>query len=189
MYRDLVDPKGEYETPYWLFNYLNTFWHFKLDPCASEDNNLNLPFTYTESHDGLTQPWLHNAFVNPPYGAANEIRWVKKSVEEHIRNKITVFLVLPAKTEASWFERAYRNAKAILFIDKRINFEKNKKQVSGNNIGTIIFGYITRKDMENNFEYFYLESLKLGGGFTGTDPRPVIFWPNRDKMKDKYGFQ
>lgn len=68
---------NEWETPQDLFDKLNEFYHFNLDP-ASTDDNAKCDNHYTIEDDGLSKDWGGcNVFVNPPYG--REIgKWVKK---------------------------------------------------------------------------------------------------------------
>lgn len=149
MYKDLVtDGKGEYNTPKYLFNYLNTFFKIELDPCADPSNYLNTKYYFTKEQDGLEQEWRFDAFVNPPYGIENEIEWIEKAMLEHDKNDINIFLLLPNKTEAPWFSKLFISSNIIIFPQQRINFLphgplKQGKKKYGNIMGSVIFGLIT----------------------------------------------
>ena len=92
----------EWATPKNFFNELNNEFHFTLDPCATELNHKCDKY-YTIKENGLEQNWKGEiVFCNPPYG--KEIsKWVKKCYEEHKKNGITVVMLIPARTDTSYF--------------------------------------------------------------------------------------
>jgi hypothetical protein len=52
---------------------------FDLDPCASADNRLKIPKTYTIENDGLAAEWQGRVWLNPPY--SNAAMWVRRLAE------------------------------------------------------------------------------------------------------------
>jgi phage N-6-adenine-methyltransferase len=83
-------------TPLDLFVSLNDEFHFKLDPCTTDDNPPQTPLYYTKETDGLSKPWYDSTFVNPPYGNGVN-KWLEKAVNEMKRGVTSVFLV-PVRT-------------------------------------------------------------------------------------------
>lgn len=111
-----------WSTPQDLFDKLNDEFHFTLDPCANEENHKCDKY-YSKEQDGLIQDWTNETvFCNPPYG--KEIKkWVKKCYEESINNGITIVMLIPARTDTSYFhDYIYHKAKEIRFIRGRLKF-------------------------------------------------------------------
>jgi len=112
---------GEWETPQNLYDALDHTFHFTLDPCASQGNAKCAKF-YTKEQDGLEQSWAGEVvFMNPPYG--REIgKWVRKAFLEWKHNGVPVVLLLPARTDTTWFHECCIYAAAIHFIRGRLHF-------------------------------------------------------------------
>src|SRR5882672_11488577 len=51
---------SEWTTPTWLYDALNTEFHFTLDPCATPENARCQQF-FTAQQDGLAQDWGRHA--------------------------------------------------------------------------------------------------------------------------------
>lgn len=196
MYKDLVDRKGEYNTPKYLFNYLNKHFHFTLDPCSTEDNYLGTKFYMTEKDDGLNQNWYFDSiFINPPYGKDNERLWIEKAIKEHTKNGSTIFLLLPAKTEASWYNKLFCMSTVIIFPQKRIHFIHKGKKRNGNNIGSIIFGLIKRyndingkipnQDTVNKLEEFFKQNDEFDIPMDIYEDK-IIAFPDRKVLEKNY---
>jgi phage N-6-adenine-methyltransferase len=85
--------KQDWQTPLWLFRYLDDRYRFELDAAASKENALCSRF-YTKEDNALIQPWCRSTFCNPPW--KNPLPWVKKAWAEwtYYRNK--THMVLPA---------------------------------------------------------------------------------------------
>lgn len=111
-------------TPQDFFDKLNKEFHFTLDACATPENAKCERF-FTKEQDGLAQPWNGIVWCNPPYG--REIsKWVKRALESSKNGSIVVML-LPARTDTSWFhEYIYNKAKEIRFIRGRLKFGGSK---------------------------------------------------------------
>jgi len=113
-------------TPQNFFDELNAEFHFTLDPCATPENAKCAKY-FTAEDDGLKQDWAgHTVFCNPPYG--REIgKWVKKCYEESKKPGITVVMLIPARTDTSYFhDYIYKKAKEIRFVRGRLKFGNSK---------------------------------------------------------------
>lgn len=71
---------------------------YALDPCATPNNHLERPFTFTEKEDGLKQDWTMNGnietiFVNPPFSKKRQ--FVEKAYEETQKEGVIVDMLLP----------------------------------------------------------------------------------------------
>ncbi len=117
---------SEWETPQELFNELNEEFNFTLDPCATHENAKCKKF-YTIKEDGLKQNWQgETVFCNPPYGKAIK-NWVKKCYEESRKPNTTVVMLIPARTDTTYFhEYIYKKAKEIRFVRGRLKFGNSK---------------------------------------------------------------
>ena len=118
---------NEWATPQIFFDELDEEFHFTLDPCADESNH-KCDTYYTLADDGLNQDWGgQTVFCNPPYG--REIsKWVKKSYEESQKPDTTVVMLIPARTDTTYFH-AYIYQKPsveVRFIKGRLKFGDGK---------------------------------------------------------------
>lgn len=111
-----------WSTPQDFFDELNAEFHFTLDPCATRENAKCARF-FTVEDDGLKQDWQgETVFCNPPYGRAIK-DWVKKCYEESKKPGTTVVMLIPARTDTSYFhDYIYGKAREIRFIRGRLKF-------------------------------------------------------------------
>ena len=119
--------KCEWETPEWLYNFLNMYYHFTLDPCADKNNHKCDKF-YTKEDNGLLQDWSgETVFCNPPYGR-ELYKWVEKCFCENAKNDVEIVMLIPARTDTRWFHQfIYNNNKCyIIFLKGRLKFGKAK---------------------------------------------------------------
>lgn len=108
-----------WSTPDDFFAELDKEFHFTLDVCATADN-AKCDDYYTEAMDGLSLKWDGIVWCNPPYGR-NINKWIKKAVNAALEGA-TVVMLLPARTDTTWFhELIYRRAE-IRFIRGRLKF-------------------------------------------------------------------
>lgn len=117
----------EWATPQSFFDELNKEFRFTLDPCST-DYNAKCELHYTIDNDGLTQNWGgHRVFCNPPYG--RKIKdWVKKCYLESRKPNTLVVLLIPARTDTSYFhDYIYKKAREIRFIRGRLHFNESKQ--------------------------------------------------------------
>ena len=117
---------NEWETPQDFFDKLNKEFNFTLDPCATPQNAKCKKF-YTIKEDGLKQNWQgETVFCNPPYGRSIK-DWVKKCYEESKKPNTLVVMLIPARTDTSYFhDYIYKKAREIRFIRGRLKFGNSK---------------------------------------------------------------
>ena len=116
----------QWATPSAFFDVLNAEFDFNLDPCCTHEN-AKCALHYTIEDDGLTKNWGgRRVFCNPPYG--REIRkWVRKCHDESRKPGTLVVMLIPARTDTSWFhDYIYNRAKEIRFIRGRLHFNDSK---------------------------------------------------------------
>ncbi len=118
MYSSATD---EWATPQDLFDSLDREFHFTLDPCANELNHKCERY-YSRADDGLSKNWGGQiVFCNPPYGRQIG-KWVRKASEESKKPGTVVVMLIPARTDTSWFhDYIYRKAE-VRFVRGRIKF-------------------------------------------------------------------
>lgn len=117
---------NEWATPVAFYEELNKEFNFTLDPCATDANHKCNKY-FTKEIDGLAQSWAGEVvFCNPPYG--KELgKWVKKCYEEHIKHGITVVMLIPARTDTTYFHSYIYNYAEIRFIKGRLKFNDGKQ--------------------------------------------------------------
>lgn len=126
----------DWATPQWLLDKIaqetNHHRPFMLDPCASAENAKCVKF-YTEADDGLIQPWAkyRSIFINPPYSQIK--KWVKKTYEESQLfpnddqwSDCVATLLIPARTDTTWWHDYIVNAAQIFFLRGRVKFGTSK---------------------------------------------------------------
>lgn len=113
-----------WETPQDLFDKLNEEFHFNLDVCATADNAKCAAF-YGPEQDGLIQPWYGNCWCNPPYGRQVG-KWVKKAYDTAYVDGNLVVMLLPARTDTSWFHEYIYDKAEIRFLKGRLKFGGSK---------------------------------------------------------------
>ena len=113
----------EWCTPQDFYDELDKEFNFTLDVAATKDNALCEHF-YTAEEDGLSQPWnppTGAVFCNPPYGR-EIIKWVKKAYAEARLHPVTIVMLLPARTDTSYFHDYIYNHALVRFIRGRLRF-------------------------------------------------------------------
>lgn len=121
---------NEWETPDDIFSALNCFFRFTLDPAATEEN-AKCDKYFTIETDGLSQSWKNETvWLNPPYG--REIsKWIKKAYEESLNGFTTVVMLIPARTDTSYWHEYVLKSSQIHYIRGRLKF-KNKGKGDSN---------------------------------------------------------
>jgi site-specific DNA-methyltransferase (adenine-specific) len=111
----------EWATPQWLFDVLDSIYHFTLDPCSAHEN-AKCRKHYTREDDGLLQSWEgETVFINPPYGK-EIVLWVKKCFQESGSGRGCKVALLPARTDTRWFHNYVYGRAEIYFIKGRLKF-------------------------------------------------------------------
>ena len=107
-------------TPQAFYDQLNQEFGFTLDPCALPDNAKCAKF-FTPEDDGLAQDWSgERVFCNPPYGR-KIAAWVKKCHDEAQKGAFVVMLI-PARTDTSYFHDYIYHKAEIRFVRGRLKF-------------------------------------------------------------------
>lgn len=119
--------KQDWETPTKFFDDLHERFNFNID-VASNGNNAKLERYFTEKQNALNQQWEGRVFCNPPYG--REIKhWIKKAQEESLKpyNDLIVLLI-PARTDTSYWHDYIFGKAEVEFLRGRLKFEVNGEQ-------------------------------------------------------------
>lgn len=121
----MTSNSNEWATPIKFFKELNKEFEFTLDPCATKENAKCKKY-YTKEDNGLTKDWNgERVFCNPPYG--REIQyWVKKCYEENKSNNTFIVMLIPARTDTSYFHDYIYHKQEIRFIRGRLKFNDGK---------------------------------------------------------------
>lgn len=109
-------------TPQDFFDELNNEFNFVLDAAATS-KSAKCDLYYTPETDGLVQSWdfCGSVFCNPPYG--HEIKkWIEKAYRESLVVKYPIVLLIPARTDTSYFHDYIYGRSEIRFIRGRIRF-------------------------------------------------------------------
>ena len=103
-----------WQTPKYLYDKLDSEFHFDFDPC---------PYSEGEPlFDGLACEWKQKNFINPPYSRGLKEAFVVKAIHEARKGKVCV-LLLPVSTSTKLFhDWIVPHAKEIRFIKGRISF-------------------------------------------------------------------
>lgn len=111
-------------TPQKVFDELNAEFHFTLDPCAIAENAKCSKF-YTPEDDGLLQDWGGQiVFCNPPFSQMR--KWVEKCSLESKKENTKVVMLIPARTDTSYFHDFIYHKAEIRFIRGRLHFNDSK---------------------------------------------------------------
>lgn len=124
MFSSLSD---DWATPQDVFDRLDWFFHFTLDPCADHVNHKCKKY-YTKEVNGLIQDWAGEiVFCNPPYGRTATGDWAKKCFEESKKPRTIICLLIPARTDTKWFHKyCSGGSNRIIFIKGRLKFGNGK---------------------------------------------------------------
>lgn len=120
-----------WSTPKDVYEKLNKEFCFNYDPCPFAPNpvfeNEELPFEYennfSKTKNGLLTNWGGCSFVNPPYSDIKN--WCKKAYEEWKEGK-TVVMLIPSRTDTSYWHDYIMKADEIRFIRGRLKFGNSK---------------------------------------------------------------
>jgi len=111
---------NEWETPKYVFNYLDNEFNFTLDAAATKDNWLISDY-FTPEDDALTKDWsaYKSIWCNPPYGRLIS-KFIQKGYEESLKGCTVVFLI-PARVDTKWWHE-YCSKGEVRFIKGRLSF-------------------------------------------------------------------
>lgn len=109
----------EWKTPKEFLKKLESEFGKLFDPCPSKN------YTNGGKINGLKMNWRKRNFVNPPYTAQEQDKWVKKGFEEWKKGKLVIFLI-PARTDTKRFHKYILPYAEIRFIKGRLKFSEYK---------------------------------------------------------------
>ncbi len=121
-------------TPAYIFDALGCV--FDLDVAAPVSGPLHVPCRRWLSAGALEGEWTGFVFMNPPFGGRNGLEpWLDKFFAHGNGIALT-----PDRTSAPWWQKAAKQADAILFIDGKVRFLRpdGSEGVSPSN-GTTLF--------------------------------------------------
>lgn len=110
-------------TPPDFFAELDQEFHFDLDPAAT-DKSAKCAKYFTPADDGLSKDWGgRRVFCNPPYGRFIQ-DWVRKGYEESRKPGTVVVMLIPARTDTSYYHDYIFHGKAdeVRFLRGRLKF-------------------------------------------------------------------
>lgn len=123
--------RADWETPQRLFDQLDYEFRFTLDAAASDADTKVPGRYYTIRDNALVQNWAEDAHLfglglagavwcNPPYGRVIGA-FVRKGWEESQKG-VTVVMLLPARTDTSWWHDYVMKADEVRLIRGRLRF-------------------------------------------------------------------
>ena len=116
----MTSNSAEWATPIAFYDELNKEFGFTLDPCSTAENHKCDKY-YTKEDDGLSKDWSGEiVFCNPPYGRELP-KWVEKCHIESQRGT-TVVMLIPARTDTSYFHDYIYGKHEIRFVRGRLYF-------------------------------------------------------------------
>lgn len=115
----LTSNRGDWETPQAFFDLVDAEFGFTLDAAASP-TNAKAPAFYTETENGLIQPWTGTVWCNPPYGRGID-SWVRKGYESGQVGAIVVMLI-PARTDTRYWHDFVMHAAEVRLLRGRLVF-------------------------------------------------------------------
>ena len=117
----LSSKKMDWCTPQDFFDALDKEFRFTLDAAAT-NKSAKCAAYFTPEDDGLAQSWRgHTVFCNPPYG--RDIgRWVEKAWRESQDPTTTVVLLIPSRTDTSYFHDYILDRAEMRFLRGRLKF-------------------------------------------------------------------
>jgi hypothetical protein len=127
-----LEKSDEHYTPKWLFDEMGI--KFDLD-VASPIGGSHVPAHnyYTESDDGLSQPWSGNVWMNPPFSKPSP--WVEK----FIANNHGIALLVVSKSK--WFRDIWAVADAIAPTPYNFKFDRPDGSNKSISFQTFLFAF------------------------------------------------
>lgn len=117
--------KQDWPTPNDLFDALNKMYDFTFDLAASERNK-KCDMFFGEVDDALQQEWVgQSCWLNPPYGGSGRNKlsaWIEKAHSQSKKHGNRIVVLIPARTNTSWWHEHCMKAKEIIFINGRPKF-------------------------------------------------------------------
>jgi len=111
--RDGGEVNDHWKTPKWLYDKLDSEFHFDFDPCPLHS-----------TFDGLSPDckWGRSNFINPPYNRHDKPRFIQRAFNEWQGGATCVLLIPVATSTKQFHELIYPHAE-IRFLKGRVRFE------------------------------------------------------------------
>ena len=104
-----------------FFKELDDEFHFTLDAAATPKSAKCSKY-FTVEDNALEQDWKgHVVFLNPPYGRSLG-KWVEKAYREGQKGDTTVVLLIPARTDTTYFHEYILGKAELRFLRGRLKF-------------------------------------------------------------------
>jgi site-specific DNA-methyltransferase (adenine-specific) len=125
-YKDVAfrSDKGDWETPYWLFEILNFYFDFDWDVCADHENALCENY-FTKEFSCFENDWSCINYMNPPYGRGIDL-FVERAYRQYKDLGNVTVALLPARTDTKYFHNFIYDKAEIIFIKGRLKFGGGK---------------------------------------------------------------
>jgi len=115
-----------WHTPLIVLEKVRAVMSIDLDPCSNRGNHTKAKRTFTRKDDALSKQWKGNVFMNPPYGKGMR-DWIHKLISEHQAGRVPQAIALvPARTNARWFQELAKAADAVCFPQGGLRFINGK---------------------------------------------------------------
>jgi site-specific DNA-methyltransferase (adenine-specific) len=115
----------EWGTPADFYRALDEEFHFTTDACASPGKGMH---DRVHSFGGLQVAWRGVVWCNPPYGRELP-RWIAKAAGHAERGEATVVMLVPSRTDTSWWHEVVMPRAEIRFVRGRLRFVAGSGQV------------------------------------------------------------
>lgn len=116
--------RPDWNSPEKLLERVRAFAPIGLDPCSNASSIVRAAVEWTFERDGdsLPKPWAGRGlvYVNPPYGREIVPFALKLALEGAFGTEIIA--LLPARTDARWWQQHIVSAQAICFWRGRLRF-------------------------------------------------------------------
>lgn len=155
--------KDSLQTPRYIFDWLDSYYDFDTDLCASDDHHYCDNY-YTKENSCLDADGFlwGNCFINPPYSKTKKISissFIDMAIDYTPAGKKFVFLI-PELNGEERTRLIIKNASKIIHLSPRVSFIRpdNGLEYKGNNRGSIVVEF--SKKLINTPAQHYFADLK-----------------------------
>jgi phage N-6-adenine-methyltransferase len=114
--------RSDWNTPANLLEVVRQFDEIGLDPCSNANSIVGAKSSLTIEDNGLQAIWSGHGlvYVNPPYGREIEPWAMMCSLKASFG--VEVIALLPARTDAMWWQKWIKKANTVCFWRGRLKF-------------------------------------------------------------------
>lgn len=114
-----------------------------LDPATTLENPTGATRFVHLPEDGIMADWSGNVFVNPPWGRTLPL-WIERAILAG--GSARVVMLVPARTDVRWFQRALRACDNALLFGRRLDYvfngqAKRVRGATGALFASALFGF------------------------------------------------